>query len=102
MAQEDDYIIFEEVNNKNLDKNAVQIAKHPIMGHYNSLYEELLEKCNPACFLEPYDRKKVDLANDIYKQVQKNKNNNKFLKELRTKTISELGVKFSTIQLYEL
>ncbi len=102
MTQEEDYIIFEEVNNKNMDKNAGQIAKHPILGHYNSLYEELLKKCDPACFLEPYDRERVDLANDIYKQVQKNKNNNKILKELRTKAICELGVKFSTIQLYEL
>lgn len=102
MTQEEDYIIFEEVNNKNLDKNAGQIAKHPILGHYNSLYEELLEKCNPACFLEQYNKRKVELANIIYLQVLENKNNYEILKSLRSKATKELDIKFATIDLYNL
>lgn len=74
--------------------------KMPIVGDFNSLYEELLYRCDPARFMEPYDKEKVDIANSLYAKILQNENNIDVLKQLRAIAIKDLKVKFSTRKLY--
>lgn len=66
-----------------------------------SLYEELTIKCNPVNYMQPYDSKKVAVANDIYSQLESNKSDQDKLKELRDRAMSELGLEFPPITLYK-
>lgn len=104
MSQNDDYLIFEGIS-KAPDSHNEQTAfvkeKKPIPGNFDSLFEELKVKCNPTKFMEPYDKIKIDIANDIYSQVLKSSENFDVLRQLRLRAIRELGIKFSTAKLYE-
>lgn len=103
MAQQDDFVIFEEMGRNPVQRmNDSQSAteKQPIPGDYNSLYEELLDKCDPARFMIPYNQELVDIANEIYNAVLHNKDNEKELRELRLRAADELHAKFSTANLY--
>ena len=33
---------------------------------YSFLYKDLLDKCNPSNYMNPYDAKKVEISNSIY------------------------------------
>lgn len=102
MAQQDeDFIIFQEMRKEDSPFQKQSVERQPIAGHYNSLYDELLEKCNPANFYEPYDSKKVELANEIYSKVLQNPNDEVTLKKLRLRAINELDIKFSTLALFD-
>jgi len=57
-------------------------------------YIELLSKCSPINFMDPYDSKKVALANKIYSSVLENKNNICKLKKLRIEAEEKLQIKF--------
>ena len=99
--QEEDKHIFLGIKPGNKLENEDPITeKEPIEGFYVSLYDELKEKCDPVCFFKPYDKVKVDIANDIYDGILKNEENIEELKHLRLRAINELGVKFSTAKLY--
>lgn len=68
---------------------------------YDSLYEELLDKCNPKNFMEPYDKKKVDAAILIYNDLSRiDKTNEKHIRVIRDRATLELGIKVSTDRLY--
>ena len=41
---------------------------------YSFLYKDLLDKCNPSNYMNPYDAKKVEISNSIYSQIEENKN----------------------------
>lgn len=70
---------------------------------YDSLYEELLEKCNPNCFIEPFDKIKFDTANVIYSKILKTDKSDQFaLERFRNQAISELNIHFSTKKIYRL
>lgn len=49
--------------------NSIEIA------YYDSLYDELVEKSNPAIYMNPYNAEKVETSNQIYSQLDINKNN---------------------------
>lgn len=69
---------------------------------YDSLYEELIEKCKPSNFLS--DQNKFNTANDIYSQLLKiSDREEKRVLEMRNVAIKELGVRiiFNTKELYE-
>lgn len=68
---------------------------------YSSLYKELTEKCNPSNLLQPYNANKVEASIAIYFQLEKNKDNINELIKLRNRAIKELGVKFSSQDLFE-
>lgn len=69
---------------------------------YESLYEELMEKCHPNNFMDPYDKEKVDIANKIYAELRKNPYAIDYeLKELRLSAVQGLGIHLSTQKLYE-
>lgn len=96
--QDDDYIIFAEVGKDGMQSTSIE--KQPILGDYEDLHDELLKKCNPVNFMRPYNKEKVDIANDIYEQASQNKDNTTKLMRLRKRAMQELGIKFSTIKLF--
>lgn len=101
MTQENDDIIFEEIKRDTGASAQQQVAiKEPVQGDFASLYDELLFRCDPARFMEPYDSKKVSISNEIYAQIIQKKPSDEVLKELRSRAIKDLDVKFSTSHLY--
>lgn len=76
---------------------------------YRNLYAEMLEKCNPASFLEPYNPEKLTIANNIYsilKQHEREYNvlDSKMPEEmrlLRNKAATLLEISFTTKRLFE-
>ena len=108
--QNDDQYDFEEVKSNpqqlfsNIDGVSDKLEHpNPIPGVFESLYDEIIKRCDPANFLNPYDQEKVRISNELYSKSKtlKNKNDEKVLKEIRKRAIKELGIKFSTIELYE-
>lgn len=101
--QDDDYLIFERVGKKTFEGIGKQdIPKKPIEGCYASLYDELLEKCNPALFICDYNKEKIMLANKIYSQLVDSTIRLDIvrLKLLRSQAIKDLGIQFCTETLY--
>lgn len=103
MEQTDENIKFIHIDkDDNTGMTGTQLYPEPISGYYKSLYEELKDKCDPINFLNPYDSEKIDIANNIYKQIinYKEDNGEYQLKDLRKEAIEKLGIKFSTGILY--
>lgn len=100
IQQDEDDIIFEPISSGSVFNGSSNPTKQPVEGFYSSLYDELLEKCEPTKFLEPYDEEKTNTANDIYSITLSNCNNINTLRELRSRAMHELGVRFSTRVLY--
>lgn len=67
---------------------------------YNSLFEELCDKCFPGRYMEPYDAKKVSIATKLYAEVLQSKENIDIQNELRHRAYNELGVMFDGSGLY--
>ena len=66
---------------------------------YDSLFEELLDKCNPSKFnIESFGLERFNAANEIFAQLKSLGNNiaEKELTLLRDKAIDELGIQIST------
>lgn len=100
MNKEEEYIFFQEVSPQNGNDTANSIIeKAPILGDFANLHEEMLQKCNPKNFMHPYDSTKIEIANEIYEQVRNNYNED-LLVLLRNRSINELNISFSTINLY--
>lgn len=77
------------------------IFKQPIQGRYQNLHAELKERCAPENFINPYEPEKVSRANVLYSEILSiNENDDEKLKLLRLRAVEELGIKFSTEQLY--
>ena len=72
-------------------------------GDYNKyLLNELLDKCNPQNFMNPYNYEKVKIANELYPLLQKcDGNDNDELVEIRKEAISKLGIILSTSTIFE-
>lgn len=100
MSEDDDLIIFQEMGKGSTFSKSPKNQKEPITGRYESLYEELHEKCNPERFVEPYDKEKVDIANNIFSQLLRHPSDISLQKGLRSRAIRELGVTFCTEELY--
>jgi hypothetical protein len=87
-----------EVDIQSINKPAIN---KPIEGEYKNLYDELTSKCHPKNFMEPYDHQKVKVANEIYSDLLNNADDITKLRELRDRAIKELGIQFSSKELYE-
>lgn len=103
--EEDENIMFDEmpdmfgrmfIGNTNPSKSE-SVVSHKT---YNSLYEELCDKCFPERFMQPYDAKKVSIATKLYSDVLQSMNDQDKQNELRQRAYKELGVKFDGTQLY--
>ena len=73
------------------------------MDSYPSLYLELRDKCNPKNFMVPYNKEKVDEANNLFKELLSTDEKDKEkLRDIRDRgAAGMLGIKFSTKLLYE-
>lgn len=104
----EDYIIFEEISAKNnqwqgkSDTYSSQQSKYPspIPGKYNSLYEEIRIKCNPANFMSRYNPELLNTVHELYIQAEQHKDDIAALKALRSVITQELGIVFSTESLF--
>lgn len=69
---------------------------------YNSLYDELLEKCRPDKFIgDTSDNKKFLLANQLYAELKsKQGHSDNELIDFRDRAMSLLGIHISTKKLY--
>ncbi len=103
--EEDENIMFDEmpdmfgrmfIGNTNPSKSE-SVVSHKT---YNSLYEELCDKCFPERFMQPYDAKKVSIATKMYEKILQSKNDQDKQNELRQRAYKELGVKFDGTHLY--
>ena len=101
---QEDNINFEEIG-KNEAAHAEQssaLFKQPIRGRYESFHDELKARCAPENFMNPYEPEKVSRANKLYSEILSiDKNDDEKLKLLRLRAMEELGIKFSTEQLFE-
>ena len=70
----------------------------------NSTLDEVLLRCNPSNFMDPYDKAKVELANVLYSKAlnlrSKGNAESSWVKQLRNQAIQQLGIVFSTEALY--
>lgn len=66
-----------------------------------TLLDELKEKCNPANFMNPYNKEKVEKANLLYPEILScTLEDIELQKTLRTQAISELGITFYTSKVF--
>lgn len=99
MEQEKIEPIFENISPKEMALNKIP---HPIPGDFATLKDELLEKCNPKCFMQPYEHDKIEFANNIYPSIiECGYNDIDKLKEFRLQAINKLGISFATEKLYK-
>ncbi len=71
-------------------------------GYYKYLLEELLEKCNPKNFMNPYDYEKVSISNNLFSQLQVlDKSENDKLLQISDEAVNKLGIKISTSSIYD-
>lgn len=100
MEKDDDNIQFDQM--PDLDWNWGKAPKDEIVEvekEYDSLFEELLDKCNPSKFnIESFGLERFNAANEIFAQLKSLGNNiaEKELTLLRDKAIDELGIQIST------
>ena len=101
---QEENIRFEEIG-KDDTAHAEQpsaLFKQPIRGVYKNLHAELKARCAPENFMNPYEPDKVSMANELYSQVlSANEDDDATLKALRLKAMEQLGVRFSTEQLFK-
>ena len=101
---QEDNINFEEIGkdeSAHVEQSSA-LFKQPIRGHYESLHEELKARCAPENFMNPYEPEKVSRSNVLYSEILATDSQaEEKLKSLRLRAMEELGIKFSTEQLYE-
>lgn len=100
------FIIFLLIKKTNKSKDAVKQKfkkdsleqeidfKNIIDSSFNSkqLYDELKVKCHPDLF--PTDKEKNLIAENLFQEITKNKNNTKRLIELKEEAIRKLSITF--------
>lgn len=99
---EEENIIWKEIETAPFsEKPKEQMDTEPCKKRsYTSLYAELEDKCNPKKYMSPYNKEKVDIANELYSELLSlPKDSN--LRSLRDKATQKLGIVFSTKRLYE-
>lgn len=98
---EEDNIIWKEMSTTSAPKGNIVIEAYK-MKFYPSLYLELKEKCNPSKYMSPYDKEKVEIANQLYNELlHTNRNDIATTRSIREKAIQKLGITISTKMLYE-
>lgn len=92
--------VMRDGKNPSGTQEAIEAHKISHSETYESLYMELLDKCNPRNFIEPYDKKKVDAANLIYKALLESKPSygcysNQEIRNIKDQAVRELGISIS-------
>lgn len=97
----EDNIVWKDMVNPSEMKDSKMEIEPCQMDTYSSLYVELKEKCNPEKYLFPYNKEKVDIANELYKKlIDANPVDNSALNVIRDQAIQKLGVVLSTRKQY--
>ena len=81
----------------------IKLYPSPIPGNYESLYAELIDKCNPSKYATSfnYNYEMLNVANELYaKVIEVGSLNHEELKNIRAKAVTELKIKISTEDLY--
>lgn len=60
--------------------------------HATELYNELKIKCHPDCFIG--NKEKMEIANQLFQEITKNKTNYNRLYELKQQSQNQLNIKF--------
>lgn len=100
--ENDDNITFEEIPS-DLNWKTPFSTDEPKEREYDSLYDELKDKCNPSNFKDTA-LDMFNIANDIYAQLMQMNHtsvDDDALRGLRNEAIDKLGVHFSTAKLYK-
>ncbi len=97
--QETDNIHFESMPDFGRTKGTEAFEEK----EYDSLYDEIADKCHPNRFLEEdSNRNTFSTANAIYYELtQREGSSDEQLKDLRNRAIHELGIHFSTKKMYD-
>jgi len=104
MAMQEDNISFEEIGKEETihAEQPQALFKQPIRGRYQGLHAELKARCAPENFMNPYEPEKVSKANELYSEVlHTDAQADEQLKRLRLRAIEELGIQFSTEELFD-
>lgn len=89
------FIIQNKRNARKIKENEDEYRKK----RNEPIYDQLKNLCNPANFLNPYDKEKVEKSNSIYEQLMNtNCQDIETLKKLRQKAINELNLNFINIE----
>lgn len=95
MEREEENIIWQDVRK---EQRKLPPSEDKV---YDSLYEELKEKCSPSNYMSPYDREKVDIANALYGELMNiGMYETEKLTNLRRGATAKLNISFSTAKLY--
>ena len=101
---QEDNISFEEIGKEETihAEQPQALFKQPIRGRYQGLHAELKARCAPENFMNPYEPEKVSKANELYSEVlHTDAQADEQLKRLRLRAIEELGIQFSTEELFD-
>jgi len=104
MKDDEDNIQFETIPTMDWGNFGKTQQEKPQEKEYNSLYDELTDKCNPIRFnIENVGLEKFNVANSIYAQLMTNGNNipEGALVALRNQAMDELGIHISTKKKFE-
>ena len=94
-TQKDEIIAMK---NEEMENHSMTIVEK----EYSSLYEELLEKCNPQNFMSPYDAEKVKYANELFAELMDySKEDEEKLRDLRSNATHLLSIKFSSSYIWD-
>lgn len=98
LKDEEKKVIGQEIYNTSKESAPKDFTTN--MDRLTNLYEELKSKCDPERFMNPYNAQKVDIANQIYSQIEAAKNSEQKLEILRNEAIKLLSITFSTDSLF--
>ena len=85
------------------ETKATKFAKDNNVAYSRLIYNELIAKCNPKCFMDPYDYEKVKYANWLYPKIEGcSCDDFDRIRDLRHLAMVNLGIRFSTYSIYKL
>lgn len=89
-------------NKEHEQEKSLSFAESDENTYYQSLVSELLDLCSPEKYIEPYDFKKVKVANELYGQLHDIHLTTTDIIAIRKRAENELGVMLSTKALFTL
>ncbi|MBR1775312.1 MAG: hypothetical protein IJ759_07295 [Bacteroidales bacterium] len=81
--------IKQKFGNREIDFGNVMMSSF----HAKEVYDELKKKCHPDRFVG--DEHKTEIADKLFQEITKNKNNYKRLEELKQQAIEELNIRIN-------
>lgn len=93
------FVIFLIIQNNRNEREIREHEEEFRKKRNEPIYDRLKDLCNPAKFLNPYDKEKVEKANSIYEQLMNTSCSDiETLKILRQQAINELNLNFVAVE----